>query len=54
MQKDYALVLESMDIPNDPSLALLESLHKILVDRPLLMEMLKSNLPRGLNLQVLL
>ena len=43
-----------MDIPNDRSLALLESLHKILVDRPLLMEVLKLNLPRGINLQVLL
>ena len=47
-------MLESMDIHNERSQDLLENLHKILVHRPLLMEVLKSNLPRGINLQVLL
>ena len=43
-----------MDIHNEGSPDLLENLHKILVDTPLLMEVLKLNLPRGINLQVLL
>jgi hypothetical protein len=43
-----------MDIHNEGSQDLLGNLHKILVDRPLLMEVLKLNLPRGINLQVLL
>ena len=47
-------MLESMDIHNEGSPDLLENLHKILVDTPLLMEVLKLNLPRGINLQVLL
>lgn len=47
-------MLESMDIHNEGSQDLLGNLHKILVDRPLLMEVLKLNLPRGINLQVLL
>ena len=47
-------MLESMDIHNEGSQDLLENLHKILVYKPLLMEVLKLNLPRGINLQVLL
>ena len=43
-----------MDIPNGVSSALLDKLHAILVDRPLLMEVLKLNLPNDINLQTLL
>jgi hypothetical protein len=43
-----------MDIPDDPSLILLERFQAILIDRPLIMEVLKSNLPEHINLQVLL
>jgi hypothetical protein len=51
---NYSTVLESMDIPNGVSSVLLENLQSILVDRPLLMEVLKSNLPKDINLQTLL
>jgi hypothetical protein len=43
-----------MDIHNGVSSALLEKFQAILVDRPLIMEVLKSNLPKNINLQTLL
>ena len=43
-----------MDIRNGVILALLEKLQAILSDRPLIIEVLKSNLPKNINLQTLL
>ena len=43
-----------MDILNGVGLVLLEKLHAILNDRPLLMEVLKLNLPKDINLRTLL
>ena len=47
-------MLESMDIPREISPDLLDRLLAILVDRPLIMEVLKKNLPKDINLQTLL
>ena len=43
-----------MDIPREISPDLLDRLLAILVDRPLIMEVLKKNLPKDINLQTLL
>ena len=53
-QKSYAIVLGALDIPNDPGLELLIRLQTIFINRPLLMEVLKTNFPKNINLQTLL
>ena len=49
-QKSYAIVLGALDIPNDPGLELLSRLQIIFINRPLLMEVLKKNFPKNINL----
>ena len=43
-------MLAALDIPNDLGLELLSRLQIIFINRPLLMEVLKKNFPKNINL----